>query len=115
MNISSIVLHVTPEKTDEVIARIKKEDVCEYHLHDEAGKIIVTIEGANIEEELEKFQYLKHQPDVLSASMAFSYSENELEEARDNLESVDTLPEWLNDENAKLRDIKYNGDLKGRF
>lgn len=25
------------------------------------------------------------------------------------------IPEWLNDENATKRDIKYNGDLKDRF
>lgn len=115
MNISSVVLHVNPESTDLVIARIQEDNVCEYHLHNDSGKIVVTIEGKDVEEELEKFQYLKSLPNVLSASMAFSYSEDELDEVRKNLEKVDQLPDWLNDEKAKLKDIKYGGDLKGRF
>lgn len=48
--------------------------------------------------------------------MAFAYSEDELDQQRQKLDqSEDNTPEWLNDPNAKIKDIKYGGDLKGRF
>ena len=47
--------------------------------------------------------------------MVFSYSEDELEQERSKLEKVEDIPEWMNDPNATFKDIKYGGDLKGRF
>jgi nitrate reductase NapD len=85
-------------------------------MNDENGRIIVTIEGANTEEEIKKLKKLNAIPHVISAEMVFAYSEDELEQDRDKLEKIkDNIPEWLNDPNAKLRDIKYGGDLKGKM
>ena len=40
----------------------------------------------------------------------------ELENEKEKLEkAADNIPEWLNDPEAKLSDIKYGGDLKKRF
>ena len=51
---------------------------------------------------------------VISAEMAFAYSEDELEQNRDKLKKLkDNLPDWLNDPDAKMKDIKYRGDIKG--
>jgi len=48
--------------------------------------------------------------------MAFAYSEDELEKEREKLEKTeDNILEWLNDPDAKMKDINYGGDLKGRF
>lgn len=48
--------------------------------------------------------------------MAFSYSEDELEKEREKLEKEeDNIPEWLNDPDAKMKNINYGGDLKRRF
>ncbi len=116
MNISSVVVNTAPVNTNKVIEHIKNhEEICEYHLHDDKGRIIVTIEGSGVEEEVAKLQMIQHFPNVISAEMVFAYSEDELEENREFLEKNDNLPKWLNDPNAKLSDIKYNGDLKGRF
>ena len=105
-----------PEYLDEVLEVIKKSDVCEYHLHDEKGRIIITIEGKNTEEEIAKLKSIQQIPHVVSAEMAFAYSEDELEEERSKLEnSEDNIPEWLNDPDAKMRDINYGGDLKGKY
>ena len=54
MNLSSIVVLTKPEHLDEVLNVIKNTDACEYHLHDDKGRIIVTIEGKNTEEEITK-------------------------------------------------------------
>jgi len=116
MNLSSIVVLTTPEYLEEVLDKIKSSNEVEYHLHDEKGRIIVTIEGKDTEEEIRKLKALQQIPHVISAEMAFAYSEDELEEERQKLEkSTDNIPDWLNDPDAKTSDIRYGGDLKKRF
>ena len=40
MNISSIVVQTVPKFLDEVVESLKNCDVCDYHMHDEIGRII---------------------------------------------------------------------------
>ncbi len=116
MNLSSIVVLTKPEHLEEIINTIKSSDDYEYHLHDEKGRIIVTIEGKDTDEEIGKLMKLQALPHVISAEMVFAYSEDELEQAREELEnSDDNIPTWLNDPDAPVRDIKYGGDLKGKL
>lgn len=116
MNISSIVVQTNPIYTEEVVEALKSSDYCDYHFHDEKGRIIVTIEGAGVEEEILKLVKIQEMAHVIAADMSFAYSEDELNAERDKLEMEGTaLPAWLNDENTTKRDIKYNGDLKDRF
>ncbi len=113
MNLSSIVIQTKPEFMQGLINIIKEADFCEYHLHDENGRIIVTVEGKDTGEEIAKLKLIKDLPNVTSAEMVFAYSEDELEAERQRLESTeDNIPDWLNNPKAKLGDIKYNGDLK---
>jgi len=95
-----------------LVEKLKKGDLCEYQIHDEKGRIIVILEE---EGEVAKLTQLQQLPHVLSADMVFSYSEDELEQERSKLEKVEDIPEWMNDPNATFKDIKYGGDLKGRF
>lgn len=116
MNLSSIVIQTRPEHLESVLEIIKSSPDCEYHLHDEKGRIIITIEGKDTEEEIGKLKNIQAIPNVVSAEMAFAYSENELEQKRNKLEKLkDNIPDWLNDPDAKMRDINYGGDLKGKF
>lgn len=113
MNLSSIVIQTRADKLESVLQIIKQSDFCEYHLHDEKGRIIVTIEGKDTGEEVTKLKMIQSIPDVSSAEMVFAYSEDELENEKQKLDSKeDNIPEWLNDPEAKLKDIRYNGDLK---
>lgn len=114
MNISGILVQVRPEYTEEVINAIKESDFGDYHMHDEKGKIVVTIEGEDVSEEIAKLNLLKKIPHVISADMMYAYSEDELDKERDKLEKGAKIPEWLNDPDAKPEDIKYNGDLRGK-
>ncbi len=111
MNLSGILVQTKPEYTESVIAEIKKNDCCEYHLHDEKGRIIVTIEGENTEEEIMKLKILKSFKNIISADMMYAYSEDELDQLRESLDNNNELPEWLNNPDAKVEDIRYNGDL----
>ena len=116
MNLSSIVVLTTPNHLEDVLENIRSSDKYEYHMHDEKGRIIVTIEGADVEEEIKKLKHLQKIIHVISAEMVFAYSEEELEKERNKLEnSTDNLPDWLNNQDAKAGEIKYGGDLKKRF
>ena len=113
MNLSSIVVLTKPDHLEKVLDSIKSSDDCEYHLHDEKGRIIVRIEGKDTDEEIGKLKKIQAIPHVISAEMVFAYSEDELEREREKLESSkNNIPDWLNDPNAEIRDIKYGGDLK---
>lgn len=114
MNISGILVQVKPTFIDEVIIAIKNSDHSEYHMHDESGKIIVTIEGIDVSEEIAKLNQLQKIPHVISADMMYAYAEDELDKERDKLDQGAKIPEWLNDPEAKPEDIKYNGDLRGK-
>lgn len=111
MNISSIVVQTRPEYIDEVVESLKKCEACEYHLHDEVGRVIVTIEGNGVQEELEKLRVIENIPHVASADMQMAYSEDELDEHMEVLEDSDIVPKMLNEDIA-VEDIVYRGDLK---
>lgn len=111
MNISGILVQTKPENTNSVINTIKTTKFCEYHQHDEKGRIIVTIEGENVEEEIGKLKQLQAVKGVLAADMMYAYAEDELDKIREELDKNHDLPGWLNDPNATAADIKYNGDL----
>ena len=116
MNLSSVVIQTLPANLEKVLRVIKESPLCEYHLHDEKGRIIVTIEGKDTEEEVGKLKALQQIPGVVAADLVFAYSENELEDQRSQLEKTeDNIPKWLNDPEATTKDIRYGGDLKGKF
>jgi len=112
MNISSIVVQTLPKFVDEVVQDLKDCEACDYHLHDEKGRIIITIEGEGVAQELEKLHIIEAIPHVIAADMQMAYSENELDNNMEVLNNADVVPKMLNDENITARDIVYNGDLK---
>ena len=112
MNISSIVVQTLPKYLDQVIEDLKNCDVCDYHMHDEKGRIIVTIEGEGVSEELKKLKVIESIPHIGSADMQMAYSEDELDDHMDVLENSDAVPHMLHDDDLRPEDIIYNGDLK---
>lgn len=112
MNISSIIVQTIPEHLDEVVLSLKNCDVCDYHMHDELGRIIITIEGDGVQEELKKLKVIEAIPYVMSADMQMAYSEDELNSHIDVLENADAVPKVLNDNSIDASNIVYNGDLK---
>ena len=112
MNISSIVVQVLPKNYESVKKALKQSGVCEYHFGDqEKGKMIVTIEGEGVEEEIKKLVHIQQTANVLTADMMQTYQE-ELESAIKTLDEADVVPDMLNMDSVDVRDIIYNGDLK---
>ena len=111
MNISSIVVQTLPKNLEEVVKALKASGVCDYFMHDELGRIIVTIEGDGVQEELKKLKVIEAIPNVISADMQLAYGQEELDSHLEVLENSDAVPRVLN-EDVKPEDIVYNGDLK---
>lgn len=112
MNISSIVVQTVPKYIDEVVQSLKECGVCDYHMHDEKGRIIITIEGESVSEELEKLKVIEAIPHVVAADMQMAYSEDELDAHMEVINNSDVVPKMLNDDSLGAKDIIYNGDLK---
>jgi len=114
MNISSIIIKTVIGKTELVIDAIKKANLCEVHLH-ENNKIVALIEAETISDETAIVKKVNKLENVISAEMAFSYCEEELDEIRNDITIRNDFPEWLNDNTIKAEQIKYQGDLKKKF
>ena len=114
MNVSSIVVQTIPKFLDEVVQSLKDCEVCDYHLHDEKGRVIITIEGEGVAEELEKLRVVEAIPHVIAADMQMAYSEDELDAHMEVINNQDVVPKMLNDDDIKVKDIVYNGDLKDK-
>ena len=113
LNISSIVIQAKSMHIDAVVEACKQSDFCDYHFHDsEKGKVIVTVEGENIDEEMQKMKQVERIPHVICADMMMAYSEDELDAERSKLEASSNVPAILNDASVALKDIEYHGDLK---
>jgi len=112
MNISSVVVQTVPKFLEEVVRSLKNSDACDYHMHDEKGRIIITLEGADVSEELKKMKVIEMIPHVISAEMQMAYSEDELDANMERMNHAELVPKVLSDDDINLKDIVYRGDLK---
>ncbi len=113
MTLSSVVVQTKPENLESVINTLQSSELCEYHMNDTKGRIIITLEGEGVEEEILKLQQIQRFSNVISAEMVYSYDEEELDKLRENLD--DKIPDWMNDNDANIKDIIYQGDLKKKY
>jgi nitrate reductase NapD len=113
MNISSVVVKVKPEHISDVLEVLQNSEFCEYHFHDESkGKIIVTVEGESVDDEIKNLKIVQSIQHVISADMMMSYSEDELDKEIKKLNDSDPVPDILNDDTINAKDIVYHGDLR---
>lgn len=77
MNVSSVVVRTRPEHHAEVLRFLEASDLCSVHFDDREGRIVVTIEGKDSSEEMDKVRRISAAPNVLSAELAFAYSEDD--------------------------------------
>ncbi len=112
MNISSIIIQTLPQNIQSVIKAVNESDFCDYVIHNEIGKIVVTLEGKDAGEEIEKLVKIQQIEHVIAADMHMTYSEDELDREMKALENGDLVPAMLNDPDIKATEIVYSGDLK---
>jgi nitrate reductase NapD len=113
MNVSSIVVQVAQKNFDEVMEVLENAAFCDYHFSDKStGKIIVTVEGESVDDEIRNLKIIQSIQHVIAADMMMSYSEDELDAEIQKLEKSDPVPSMLNDNSIRAEDIVYKGDLK---
>lgn len=78
MNVSSITVRTAPEHLWKVIDTINSLENCEVHFYDSEGRIIATVEGERISDQMESMKQIQNMPFVLNASLMYSYCEDEL-------------------------------------
>lgn len=114
MNISSAVIKTQPGKSPQVEQELINSGLCEVH-QNEANKIVITIEGIDVNEEVSKLRAIEKIKHVMSVEMIYAYAEDELNREREKIELAEDFPGWLNDENINAKNIPYNGNLKKKF
>ncbi len=113
MNISSIVVQALPKHIDELVDYFQNADYVDYHFCDKAtGKIIVTIEGEGVEEEIKKLVKIQQLPNVITADMMMTYQEEQLDEEIKSLNEQHPVPDILKRDDIDIKDVVYHGDLK---
>ena len=100
MNISSLVIRIAPENMDEALASLSGSGLCDIFFHErDKGMIVVTIEGRDVGEEMDKMKAIEKMPHVLSAALVYAYGEAELSEAIQKLEASGTaVPDALREQ-----------------
>ncbi len=73
MNISSAVIKTLPENLTAVKDALVASGLCEIHFEDEQGRIVVSIEGNDDEDESAKLKKISGMANVASASFAYTY------------------------------------------
>ncbi len=116
MNISSIVVQCKQENYETLKEVLETSKLCDYHFGDkETGKIIITIEGKDVEEDIAKLTAIQATPNVIAADMMQTYQEDQLDDEIKRLNEAGEVPSMLNDTTLAPQDIIYNGDLKKKF
>ena len=95
MNVSSIVVKTTPEHLQDVIESINAIEMCEVHFNDDQGKIVVTIEGEEISEQMERMKEIQKIPFVFNANLSYSYCEDETSSLLRQLKTANHIPDEL--------------------
>src|SRR5512137_1796533 len=98
MNISSLVVKVLPANMEQAMEALKRSGLCDIHFHDvNKGAVVVTIEGKDTGEEMDKVKAIEKLPHVLGAAMVYAYSEAELNAAVKKIAEKpgDPVPEEL--------------------
>jgi nitrate reductase NapD len=95
-NVSSLVITTAPEHVGKAVEALGATGICEVFLHDASGRIIVTIEGKDVSEEMRKLKVIQGLPNIIAADLVYSYSEHEvMEDLRILDTNVDPVPEAL--------------------
>jgi len=85
MNVSSVVVKTSADRVHHVVGALRSSGICEVHFQDDTGRIVITIEGKDIEEEMQKLKQVQAMPDVIAADLAYAYSEDELTDAMERI------------------------------
>ena len=79
MNISSAIVHVAPQRLDQVRQALLAMSGVEIHAESEEGKLIVVLEDEDLKAAADKYVALHGISGVASVAMVYQYSDEEPE------------------------------------
>lgn len=80
MSICSVIVRTLPINLPAVELALRDIDLCEIHFKDDEGRIVVTVEASDTEEEMAKLQVIRQIRHVLSVDLVYAYSDPEADE-----------------------------------
>jgi nitrate reductase NapD len=99
MNISGILVIVSPERVDSMAAQLNQLDGIDVHHIDAAsGRIVITQEAATIRDEVDGLKRIRALPGIILAEMSYHNFE-------DDTELLDAIPAELDDEHPERAGI----------
>ena len=115
MNISAILVATTPEYLEQLKVEIDAIEWAEVHHVEEQGRMIITIEGKDLDEDLERIKFLNTLPGVITASMIQYYFEDEMEGMWESVHSKDpnTIPAYLDNDDLNQKAPGIYQSMKG--
>jgi len=87
MNISSLLIHVQPQRAEHVRAQLEQLPGVEVHAVTAEGRLIVTVEKGNDQEMTRAFEQLGAIPGVQATTLVYHHSETLEDESSANKES----------------------------
>lgn len=107
MNISSVIIHVN--QFDQVLEGLGGIKGCEVGLSDRDKHIIIAvIEADDVNAEMEILGKISALDGVVEANMHYSYAQEELEKARENIS--EEISHILSDD-VSLDEVRYSGSV----
>ncbi|MDA3966710.1 MULTISPECIES: chaperone NapD [Helicobacter] len=113
-SVSSVVVMCMASDVDRLCEELNNIESVEWHYKDDNGKIVITMESSSIDEEIKILKQVESLKGVISAQMMYSYSEQELQKMRENID-IGEIPEILQNDKLKAEDIVYYGDVSNNI
>ena len=112
-NVSSLVVLCNPSEMEKLWNDINAIENAQCHYQDASGKIIVTLESQNIDQEIKLLKHIESLKGVISAQMIYAYHSKELKDLQENIQKQDSVPSILKDDEQVAEKIVYGGDAQG--
>ncbi|MBX7490942.1 chaperone NapD [Helicobacter turcicus] len=111
-NVSSLVVLCAPNNLASLWDSINAIENAQCHYQDASGKIIVTLESQNIDEEIKLLKRIENLSGVITAQMIYAYHSKELQDLQENIQKQDSVPSVLKDDAQTADKIVYGGDAQ---
>lgn len=99
MNISGILVVVSPQRVDSMVEQLKQLDGIDVHHIDAAtGRIVITQEAATIRDEVDGLKRIQALPGIILAEMSYHNFEDDselLQGIPEDLDDTDNVPACL--------------------
>jgi len=99
MNISGILVVVSPQRVDSMVEKLQQlDDIDVHHIDAATGRIVITQEAATIRDEVDGLKRIQALPGIILAEMSYHNFEDDSELLQGipaDLDDTDNVPAYL--------------------